>query len=769
MRLNVLLKDKIGFLLAGCISVVLFVGCSTGKNTTVTRAYHELTTRYNIYYNAEKAYNDILQNQYLRFSDNYSELLPFYPHTQQNEKTLPGGPFDVVVEKTSKAIREHSITAKPRRDPAQRQTEAFRRWLQQEEFNPFIQKAWLLLGKAHLQNRDYEQALAVFTHMQRIYKNETGLLHEVQIWMLRTYTETGRMYDAENMLHLLGSRTVSESLNTLFTETYTHYLFQKGAYSEAIPWLNKVINQEVHSGQKRRLRYLLGQAYAIVGEKEKAFHAFEEVKGLSTPHLLTLHATISQLAVAPEAAQPAIRRALAKMRSKTVSESDLVRMQFALDPNLSDSLSSLQQLAQDKTAALTVSFAGDSTLLIAQKHDSLYQKAYRAWQEGDTTTVRSAWEVFHELYPRSGLLPQFLLLHALSYAQSGDAAETERNLSQLLERFPESEAAPLARNIIAGLSQGRRLTNNTSLQSQWGSYPTAHVDAQGHPGEISPFSTVRDGPHLLLLTFEADSPFKNRILFSTANFSFSRFRHRTFEFSFITIPGGEALIVQPFQSYDEASRYILMMQSDSLFTAQIPYEVIPFIISEENLTILQGRGTMDAYRVFSIENFGEATATVLSAVNAVVDDSGENIPQKSENMLSLEAKKRPETGKSANTAPPLVVEEKHNTAAKSHIAPLTEERRITPEELQRQLEQKAAAALQEKKERTSLRSRESLLKERERERQEKIRQRERELKERTQRRETELKQRERERALKIREQGKRRKEKQREQERTRTQ
>ena len=74
--------------------------------------------------------------------------------------------------------------------------------------------------------------------MLRIYKNETGLLHEVQIWMLRTYTETGRMYDAENMLHLLGSRTVSESLNTLFTETYTHYLFQNGAYCEAIPWLN---------------------------------------------------------------------------------------------------------------------------------------------------------------------------------------------------------------------------------------------------------------------------------------------------------------------------------------------------------------------------------------------------------------------------------------------------------------------------------------------------------------------------------------------------
>ena len=764
-----LLKDKIGFLFAGCISVVLCAGCSTGRNTSATRAFHELTTRYNIYYNAERAYDEIMEHQSLRFSDNYSELLPFYPFTSLSEKTLSGGPFDVVVEKTTKAIREHSITAKPRRDPAQRQTEAYRRWLQQEEFNPFIQKAWLLLGKAHLQNRDYEQALAAFTHMQRIYRNEPDLLTEVQIWMMRTYTEMGRMYDAENMLHILRSSTVPEPLNTLFTETYTHYLFEKEAYSEVIPWLMRVIDREAYSGQKRRLQYLLGQIYTIVGEKEKAFHAFEEVKGLSTPYLLTLHATISQLAVAPEAAQPGIRRALEKMRKKTKNESDLERIQYALDPNLSDSAVSLQQPLRDKTSALSASYTGDSTRLTALRHDSLYQRAYRAWQEGDTTTVRSAWGAFHEQYPRSGLLPQFLLLHALSYAQSGDAAETERYLSQLLERFPESEAAPLARNIVAGLTQGRRLADNASLNRQWGSYPTAHVDAQDHPGEASSFSTVRDGPHLLLLTFEADSPFKNRILFSTANFNFSRFRHRTFEFSFITIPGGEALIVQPFQSYDEASRYVLMMQSDSLYTGQMPEDVTPLIISGENLSTLQERRTMDAYRLFSIENFGEEPATVLSAVNAAVEDRRENIPQKSENMLSLKAKEMPDTAKRGVAAPPPVEKEKHNTSTQSHVVPLTEGRRFTPEELQRKLEQKAVEALQQKEERSSGQSRESLLKERERERQEKIGQRERELKERARRREAELKQRERVREQKIREQEQRRKKKLRERERTRTQ
>lgn len=750
--------------------LILFGACSPRRNTTATRAYHELTTRYNIYYNAEKAYNEICENQAVSFSDNYSELLPFYPLTPLKEKTLPGGPFDAVVDKTSKAIREHSITAKPRRDPTQRQTEAYRQWLRQEEFNPFLKNAWLLLGKAHLQNRDYAQALAVFNHMQRIYKNDSDLISEVQLWMMRAYTEMERMYDAENMVYILRSNILPKPLNKLFEETYTHYLFQKRAYNEAIPWLMKVIAQEDHFRQKKRLQFLLGQTYAIVGEKEKAFRAFEAVKGLSTPFELTLHATISQLAVAPEVAQPGIRRSLTKMREKVQNENELEKIQAVLGLKHSVVTDSASHLVDGKIQSLSDPMKDDSIRMVAQMHESLYQKAYRAWQEGDTTAVRSAWESFHVQYPRSGLLPQFLLLHALSYAQSGNAAETERYLNELLDKFPESAPAPLAQSIADGLAQGRNLAENTAIGSEWSGNVIHSIHATAGTKEKAAFSTNKSGPHMLLLLFERESPDKNKILFSTANFNFSRFRLRTFGLSFITIHDREALIVQPFHSYDEASRYTLMMQSDSLFTRQMPEDVTPLIISGENLSILQEHGIMDEYRLFSIENFGDKPVTIQSAVNTPVEDRGENILQKSENILSLKAKKRPDTVKSGEAAAPLPVEEKrHHTSTKTHVVPLTGERRITPEELQRRLEQKAAAALQQNEERSSGRSRESLLKERARERQEKIRQRERELEERARRREAELQQREKERAKKIREQEQRKREKQRERERTRTQ
>ncbi len=279
------------------VGTTLVAGCSTKRNTAFTRAYHELTTRYNIYYNADKAYHDMLENQLKNREEDYTTLLPFYPTVAAHNKQLPGGPFDLVVEKTTQAIKEHSISAKPRRDPAQPQTPEFRQWLQQEEFNPFIHKAWLLLGKAHVLNGDYEDALAVFRQIQKLFKQNNNLLTETEIWMLRTYTEMGSDYDAENMLYALQSKTIASHLQELFRETTTARLIHKREYTTAIPWLKKIIEQEKNFTQKKRLQYLLGQIYTLQGDTTMAWQAFEDVKGLSTPAAINRQATLAQEAL----------------------------------------------------------------------------------------------------------------------------------------------------------------------------------------------------------------------------------------------------------------------------------------------------------------------------------------------------------------------------------------------------------------------------------------------------------------------------------------
>ncbi|MDN5297040.1 MAG: hypothetical protein PWQ71_1146, partial [Bacteroidota bacterium] len=113
-----------------------------------------------------------MQTLYEKTIDNYTELISMYPNELKEENLSGSGPFDAVIEKTKKAIQEHSISVKPRRDPHQPHTIEYREWLRQEEFNPALKDVWLLMGKAQVQNGSYSDALSTFSQILRMYKNE---------------------------------------------------------------------------------------------------------------------------------------------------------------------------------------------------------------------------------------------------------------------------------------------------------------------------------------------------------------------------------------------------------------------------------------------------------------------------------------------------------------------------------------------------------------------------------------------------------------------
>lgn len=63
------------YLLALLLSMVLLPACTTTKNTGWTRFYQSLTTRYNIYFNAEQNYIEQLKLQQDKYEDNFTDLI----------------------------------------------------------------------------------------------------------------------------------------------------------------------------------------------------------------------------------------------------------------------------------------------------------------------------------------------------------------------------------------------------------------------------------------------------------------------------------------------------------------------------------------------------------------------------------------------------------------------------------------------------------------------------------------------------------------------
>lgn len=335
------------YIYSGILLLTLLTSCSNKKNTAISRTYHSVNTRYNIYFNANEAYKEALQQKMESQEDNLSELIYIYPYdpdaadkilnsdssseseegqnrnssTSQNSgffssatsslfggnnnssssyrgSVSGGGSFTTAIDKSTKAIKLHSITTKPRRDRSKMQNENYRAWVQQKEFNPFMKNVWLLLGKAELQEGNYLRAISTFMYITKIYSANVDILAECNLWIACAYTEMGWMYEAGDVLAKLDKNgEVPDKLKGLYSSVYANYLMRSDEYEKAIPHLQTAIKKEKNSYQKLRMKYMLGQLYEKTGDTRNAYKAYGAVQGLNTPYKFTVNAKLSQLAI----------------------------------------------------------------------------------------------------------------------------------------------------------------------------------------------------------------------------------------------------------------------------------------------------------------------------------------------------------------------------------------------------------------------------------------------------------------------------------------
>ena len=83
------IKSPHRYTLAALLLVVLLSACNTTKNTGWTRFYQSMTTRYNVYFNAEQNYIEQLKLQEDQYEDNYTDLLYTAPAQAYNNPKDP--------------------------------------------------------------------------------------------------------------------------------------------------------------------------------------------------------------------------------------------------------------------------------------------------------------------------------------------------------------------------------------------------------------------------------------------------------------------------------------------------------------------------------------------------------------------------------------------------------------------------------------------------------------------------------------------------------
>ena len=295
------------------------VSCSTQKNTAQSRWWHSFNARYNTYFNGSQAFIEGNLEKEKGNKDNYTELIPLYTVGNKQSRDIGKGQFDRTIEKCEKAIHQHSIKAKPEWNSSKRKTAKDREWQGRKEYNPFLWKAWLLLGKAQFQKGAFDEAAATFSYMSRLYHTQPLMNGLARAWLAKCYTELGWKYDAEDVIRNMSRDSMDFRAVKDWDYTYANYYIRLGDYQKAIPYLRKVIKHERRSIQRAREWFLMGQIQNLVGNREEAYRAFGKVIGCHPPYELEFNARIAQTEVA---ASSDSRQMISKLRRMAASDNN---------------------------------------------------------------------------------------------------------------------------------------------------------------------------------------------------------------------------------------------------------------------------------------------------------------------------------------------------------------------------------------------------------------------------------------------------------------
>ena len=281
------------FLIGLAVIAAILTGCSTQKNTAQSRWWHAFNARYNTYYNGTVAYIDGALEKEEGNRDNFTEQIPLYTVGNKNSRDLGKANFDRAIEKCEKAIHQHSIKRRPEWQPGKRKTAKDIEWLSRREYNPFLWKAWMLMGRSQFQKGDFEGAAATFAYMSRLYSTQPAIYGKARAWLAKCYIEQGWTYDAEDVIRNIQRDSIHWRAQKEWDYAFTDYYIHTGDARKAIPYLRKVISHEMRHKQKARQWYLMGQLQASIGNQQEAYQAFHHVIRLNPPYELEFNARIA--------------------------------------------------------------------------------------------------------------------------------------------------------------------------------------------------------------------------------------------------------------------------------------------------------------------------------------------------------------------------------------------------------------------------------------------------------------------------------------------
>jgi len=249
------------------LAVLFFAACSRKKNTFLNRNVHAVTTEYNTLYNGEMAFTDAKEQLAYGFRDNFWEILPVERiEIKEAETKAPGaakgegaGGFNRAEEKAAKAIQKHSM------------------YIDGKEYNPQIDEAYMLLGKARYYDGRFIPALDAFNFILDRYPTSNNI-NVAKVWKAKTNIRLkNEEFAIENLQKMFDQAELEEEEIADGAAMMAQAFINLDSLQPALEYI-KIATENVKDKElKGRYTFIKGQIYNRLGEKDSANIAFDEV------------------------------------------------------------------------------------------------------------------------------------------------------------------------------------------------------------------------------------------------------------------------------------------------------------------------------------------------------------------------------------------------------------------------------------------------------------------------------------------------------------
>ncbi len=174
LNFSFLKNSKIYLFIVPVLVCLVVWSCSTKKDSSAGRMFHNTTAHYNGYFNAEELIKKGQKTIRSAHKEDYDKILPIFIYGDKETAQGTFADMEKAISKCEKVIARHTIkddSKKTKKKPV---------------FNKWIDENHMVIGKAYFYKQNYYKALDIFNYVNRKYKDPDTELR-TSTWQARVY------------------------------------------------------------------------------------------------------------------------------------------------------------------------------------------------------------------------------------------------------------------------------------------------------------------------------------------------------------------------------------------------------------------------------------------------------------------------------------------------------------------------------------------------------------------------------------------------------